>query len=445
MRIHLIQGWRHRRSRRPTSGRWRQRASTAIWGILLALVAAAPGFPACGDAPNGHDDGTEVTGDEDWRRSLARQASRALDNVDEYVDIQWRRFVRRMRFGQPRHIAAYGGYANRRRLWVSGRLLANRPYGGPREDDGWWDNLTATYNRWESDEIPGARIRLVHGDRTKLVTTDEEGYFHADFRIRQDSPQAGQVVALHEVGDRTLMAIHPVSLLEDRARFVLVSDMDDTVIHTGITDLLVAAQLTFLNNARTRKPLPGVASLYQALALGVGGDERNPVIYLSNSAWNMYDLLRDFLDLNELPEGPLLLRDIGRSSDSEDHKIETLRRLLRRYDPLPFMLIGDSGQHDAAIYSRVAEEHPDRVHAIYIRDIDPEDDSRYDGSVDGFIEASRADIPFLRVRDSAQIARHAAEIGLMNPSLVAGVEAAVIIDRQRDSLAEETSIGTADN
>ena len=37
------------------------------------------------------------------------------------------------------------------------------------------------------------------------------------------------------------------------------------------------------------------------------------------------------------------------------------------YPQLRFILIGDSGQHDAGIYKTAVERHPGRVHAVYIR------------------------------------------------------------------------------
>ncbi len=214
--------------------------------------------------------------------------------------------------------------------------------------------------------------------------------------------------------------------------------MDDTVIHTGITNVLFAAQLTFLQNAKTRKPLTGVGALYKALARGTESEAANPVFYVSNSAWNMYDLLRDFIDLNDMPKGPLLLCDIGLNSDSKNHKIDTVKSLLKRYPELPAILVGDSGQHDAQIYLEVAEVFPERVKAIYIRDVDPSEDSEYDISVDAIIARSEdLGIPFLRVIDSAMIAQHALSIGLLADSRMSEIRSDVESDRERETLAEE--------
>src|SRR4029450_12845404 len=93
------------------------------------------------------------------------------------------------------------------------------------------------------------------------------------------------------------------------ARFPRVSDIDDTVIQSRVSNFLQAARTVMLGNARTRLPFPGVAAFYQALRKGLTGDEKNPVFYVSSSPWNIYDVISEFMDLQKIPKGPLMLRD----------------------------------------------------------------------------------------------------------------------------------------
>jgi phosphatidate phosphatase APP1 len=364
-----------------------------------------------------------------WRvefRDLAREAFRDIDDVAEAA---WRQFSARVGLDKPRQIVAFRGYGNAERIWVKGRLLANKLQGGPQEDDNWWDNIQATYARWQSHEVPGAEIRLRYGTDEITVVTNEEGYYEARFD-RIENLQNDLVVASYDDADGSLTAEHGTSVADGTERFVLISDVDDTVIHTHITDLLLAAKLTFLNNARTRKPLPGAAELYRAFARSTQTGKDNPVVYLSNSG-NMYDLLHDFLDLNEFPIGPLLLRDSGIGADTSDHKIKTLHELMDRFAPLPVILIGDSGQHDADIYAKVAESFADRILAIYIRDINPGSTSSYDENVDWIIQRSNSiGVRFQLVETSIDIARDAAQLGLIDESAITAVEADIDLDQK---------------
>lgn len=320
---------------------------------------------------------------------------------------------------RPRQIAAYIGYGNNDYLWVRGRVLANKEIRESSDDDNWWDNLRASFERWETDEIEGVPVELTYHDETTVAVSDDEGYYEARFAVADASQSPQTVHARVETRNGTLEAEHLVYIADPAARFMVISDMDDTVIHTGITRKLLAARLTFFGNARTRRPLDGVADLYHELADGESGETRNPVFYVSNSGWNMYDVLRDFLQLNEIPPGPLLLRDLGNvgKRSTKNHKAQTFRRLLERFPGLPAVLIGDSGQHDAALYAEVAREFPDRVLGIYIRDVDPFEDSDHDAKVDAIINDGSVDgVPMVRGADSEAFAEHMRSIGLLSRS-----------------------------
>jgi len=369
-----------------------------------------------------------------WRDSFKSLAERAAVSVEDRADAAWRNLSERLGLNRPRHIAAYRGYSDGETVWVRGRLLANKPVGGPRDDDDWWDNLRATYERWETDEIVDATLTLSYCGRQTEVVTNAEGYYDAELRVDEGSSDADTVEVAHVGDGERLTAQHQILRVRPEAKLLLISDMDDTVIHTGITDLLRAAQLTFLNNAKTRKPLAGVSVLYQAFSAGPqGAGAANPIMYLSNSGWNMYDLLRDFLVLNDLPFGPLLLRDLGLGADSATHKIDSLRTLYQRFAHLPIVLVGDSGQHDAEIYSELAADYPDRTLAIYIRDVDPQSHSQYDQKVQRFVDQGEChQVPLILAKNSTRIARHAAGLGLISAEHVSAVEAESAADRQRE-------------
>jgi phosphatidate phosphatase APP1 len=414
-----------------------RRVST-IRAFSIALLVLMLGAGTAVNAAEGEEA-------QSWQEALSSNVRRSLVNIEEFAEVYWRIFALNMELNEPRHIAAYSGYGNESHVWVEGRLLANKPEGGPWEDAQWWDNLLATYQRWASDEITGATMRLQYGDEVIETVTDDEGYYRARLKRDPEEPADDRVTARHVFERRIITGTHRLFIPSPGAEFMIISDMDDTVIHTGITNTLKAAQLTFLHNAKTRKPLAGVGELYQTLVRGTNGAVENPLFYVSNSAWNMWDLLRDFIALNELPPGPVLLRDIGFRAGTSDHKISTIREIMSRFDPLPAIMVGDSGQHDAQIYARIAEEFPGRVRAIYVRDVDPDTDSIFDTSVDEIIErAAELSVPFLRVAHSADVAKHAATIGLLPATQLDEISEDVTKDQQRETLSEAADI-TSEN
>ena len=380
-----------------------------------------------------------------WPAALRRHLHAGAVDLEEQVDAAWRRFDTRFGHNLPRHIAAYRGHGDARGVELLGRVLAETPRGGPREDAGWWDNLLATYRRFESDEVPGAEVHLRFGTAETSVTTGPEGYYSAT--IEPIAPLRGDCLwenAIASLGDGTLATPQPVLQVAPGARIGVISDIDDTILHSGITDWKTAAQLTFLHNARTRKPLQGVAMLYQALQEGPGGGApQAPIFYVSSSPWNLYDLLDDFMDLNAIPCGPVFLRDLGLDegkfikSAGHGHKLERAAGLIERYPHLRWVLLGDSGQADAELYAEAARTFGDRIAAIYIRDVDPLLDSPLDRAVDAHIERiAGTSVPMLRAHDSLAMAEHAAGLGLLDPGRLAGIAAEVERDARRPGLGE---------
>lgn len=349
--------------------------------------------------------------------------------------------------GKPGHIAAYQGYADASGVRVSGRVLAKQPGGGPLDDDNWWDNLANTWRRWESDEVPGAAVHLRFRDQEQRVVADEEGYYEAEFEA-PDEEHDGLVWLEAEARTGSdgaeVRAIHDVLVPSRQSAFGIISDLDDTVVHTGITSLLLAAKLTFLENAKTRKPLDGVAKLYDALQQGKADRRINPLFYISSSPWNLYDLLVDFLRLNEIPPGPLLLRDLGVDGTKfikekgHGHKRRKALGLLDAYPELPFVLIGDSGQEDPEIYADIAARHPGRILAVYIRDVDPEKDTLFDKAVHHARDrAEEAGVPMVLAKDSLMISEHAQRIGLIPPAALGEVMTEIEKDQQRPETGEQ--------
>jgi hypothetical protein len=73
--------------------------------------------------------------------------------------------------------------------------------------------------------------------------------------------------------------------------------------------------------------------------------------------------------------------------------------------------------------------------------VDPDTDSIFDTSVDEIIErAAELSVPFLRVAHSADVAKHAATIGLLPATQLDEISEDVAEDQQRETLGEAADI-----
>jgi phosphatidate phosphatase APP1 len=323
--------------------------------------------------------------------------------------------ARRRRAGArtPAHfrIEPYLGHGGAEGVVVRGRVLDDPPPSEAVQDEGVVAATRRTLRGFVTDELPGVPLRVTVAGATVRTVTDDEGYFRARLRPDLDrlvSPWTTGVVEL-EGGYRGITDPHvtplEVRIAGDEARFGILSDIDDTILETGVQRVLRMIRQTLAGSALTRSPFPGAAELYRDLAAG-----GNPVFYVSSSPWNLHAFLLAFLRHHGFPLGPVLLRDLLGTSAGREAKTGRIREILDGHPQLQFVLIGDSGEKDPEIYAGIVRDYPGRILAVYIREvrIDPGD-----GRVEKVSGEWEHDVPFVLATDSDGVRAHAARIGLI--------------------------------
>jgi phosphatidate phosphatase APP1 len=282
-------------------------------------------------------------------------------------------------------IQPFRGFGGDRRVCVSGQVTFGRKthVRRPRVHDArrrLWRRLGDALSLAVSRRVPRARVRVLCGGVQREVVSDSHGYFSACLELPPQEPGPLWREYLVELVEPALgeavAARGEILMATPASRRVVVSDIDDTVIFTGVSNKLLMLWRLFAHGVRERMPFPGIAALYRGLHGGRDGGEENPMIYISRSPWSIYPTLEEFFQHHRIPIGPvLLLRDWGISlrhpfpRRARGHKQALLERVLDVYPDLPLVLIGDSGQRDPELYAALAREHPDRVEAVYIRDL----------------------------------------------------------------------------
>ncbi|MCC6069997.1 App1 family protein [Massilia sp. GCM10020059] len=324
----------------------------------------------------------------------------------------------------------YIGFGNSGKLWVKGRVLDESIFREQTGEDSRWSNLVALYQRLESDEVAGARVLAHFQGQTFETVTDRGGYFSFEIVPPQAVPGGAHAVEL-ELPDSRGQDGQPVRSHAEvivpppTARFGIISDIDDTVLWTNVTNKLNMALMLARSNAHTRKPFKGVAAFYRALKQGAGGNEDNPVFYVSSSPWHLFGPLVEFLRVQGIPVGPLLLRELGvrevfKLTSHGNHKLEKIELILGYYPDMQFVLIGDSGEQDPEIYTEVVRRHPRQVKVIYIRNVNP-DPARIDALDKLIEEVSATGTQLILAPDSVFAASHAAAEGLIHVDRLASV------------------------
>lgn len=286
----------------------------------------------------------------------------------------------------PLQIIAFQSYGTETHFYVRGRALEDESI--DLESQNIWHLIVNTWKRFETDEIKrvGLTITLPNHNILKAIT-DGNGYFKVEENVENLKALTNEdgwlsfELSYNGVNiKRTIQNENrfPGELLipSEKAQFAVASDIDDTILHTGVVSMLKwkVVYNSVFKHAKNRLPLEGAADFYHKLQRGISGENTNPIFYVSHSPWNLYRYLELFLRQNNFPKGPVLLRSMSnilkkKAQDEKPQKQKEILNLLKTYPNLPFILIGDSGEHDPDIYIEITEEFPDRILAIYLRSV----------------------------------------------------------------------------
>lgn len=336
--------------------------------------------------------------------------------VEQAVEGRAGRFL----LGRPRWhltVTPYTGHVAGTRAHLRARVVVKRRERSDR--GGRRGALLAGLGRYLSVEAAGERMSVDVAGKQVTAESGPEGY--VELEVEVPTLQPGWHPVRYQLVDSDAEPVEGRLLAVDpEARLGVVSDIDDTVIQTGLTRLWEAVRTTLLVPESERVPLEGAAELYRGLVDGADG--RAPVFYVSTGAWNFYDMTDRFLQTHGFPAGPVVMTDWGPGTgwlfheDSVAFKSRTISALFDAHPRLKWVLIGDAGQADADAYAAVAREHPDRIRAIYIRAVPPYSTLRATAVRRVADELAALGVDMLLVRDSAEAAEHARSLGLLAPS-----------------------------
>lgn len=323
-------------------------------------------------------------------------------------------------------IINFQSYGSTSRLYVRGRAIEDENI--DLDQKGIFNLMKNTWKRFETDEIKNAPLKISFSNgETVNGTTDEDGYYLIDENIEGLQKLANEEGWVTFELSFTNANLKREIILQNRfpgemlipsenARFGVISDIDDTILHTGVVSSLKWKVIlnTMFKRATKRLQLEGTSDFYTKLHQGKTGNEANPIFYVSHSPWNLYRYLELFLKTNNFPKGPILLRSMAsfkmrKKSDEKPQKQKEISNLLKSYPNLKFILIGDSGEKDGDIYQEISTLFPGRIKAIYLRSVNHS--KRMKRIENLFIDFK--DIPFLMVNKTSEAIDHAKKNGFI--------------------------------
>lgn len=347
--------------------------------------------------------------------SIIHGAARAEDWLHDVRE----KFARRR--GYRPVVIPYAGYGSTERVRILCRVLLAKPEGSdalakePRRRSDGRDSGIRGWRSFTSVPVNDVTVTIEVDGSSHRVQADRGGV--VDTVVPVHLAPGWHMATLHT--DDSAVVEAPIFIVAPTVRVGIISDVDDTVMVTTLPRPLLAAWNTFVLDEHARVPTPGMAVLLDRLS---GAHEGAPMIYLSTGAWNVAPTLTRFLSRNLYPAGALLLTDWGPTHDrwfrsGRDHKRANLRRLALEFPDIRWILIGDDGQHDEAIYSEFQRDFPGNVAAVAIRQLSPSEAVLAGGrSKDAVVKDAvpgAAGAPWVYGPDGSSLSDRLAEHGLL--------------------------------
>nr|WP_233613459.1 phosphatase domain-containing protein [Leucobacter edaphi] len=333
--------------------------------------------------------------------------------LEDWVHL--RRSRRAIKRGKRPAVIPYIGYGSTEWVRVLGRVLYLRPQ--TREHTRFRPDVAAVsrvrgWRTFTSLSVPHQKVRvLIDGTFVAEVTADRGGV--VDAIVPVSLTPGWHTITMQTADSEAVDA--PVNIVDPKAEFGIISDVDDTILITALPRPAVAAWNSFVLDEHARSATPGMAVMLDHLVAEHPG---SPVLYLSTGAWNAAPALSRFLARNLYPMGPLLLTDWGPTHDrwfrsGREHKRRELKRLASEFPSVKWVLIGDDGQHDESLYHEFSTAHPENVAAVAIRQLSVGEAVLQGGRSKARLNRRTSGVPWIYGPDGATLREELRKLGLL--------------------------------
>ncbi|CAO3592535.1 unnamed protein product [Absidia cylindrospora] len=255
-------------------------------------------------------------------------------------------------------------------------IAAGRTYGGVSSESAEYAHFTNLFNQFRCQTMRGIELMIGWAEH-HLIETINSGpsgrfehciFLDPDECARRMQQRCLELEARFVGLDHTPPQLGQIDMIEPTGVSV-ISDIDDTI---KVTDILDGRDMILQNTFfRKAKQVSGMSNVYQSwFSEGVA------IHYVSNSPWQVYPALQEFLQDNQFPQGSIHLRLVSTQSlilgKPGKHKLDTIASILEDFPQRKFILIGDSGEIDPEIYAKIYHQYPDQIVKILIHDVTSE-------------------------------------------------------------------------
>jgi phosphatidate phosphatase APP1 len=151
-------------------------------------------------------------------------------------------------------------------------------------------------------------LNFDHG--STITKTDASGSFFCTADTVPQQTHLKEIILQSGHAGHIIEDFYPRTIYRIQAPVIVISDIDDTLLHSHISNKLLKLRTLMFTSMEKRKAVNSMMKLIRDLhATGA------TPFYLSNSEQNLYPLIFRFLLHNGFPSGPLFLKQMRRMRD----------------------------------------------------------------------------------------------------------------------------------
>ena len=252
-----------------------------------------------------------------------------------------------------------------KRTLFSGVILSNYPFTYDTKT-GMLNNMVKVIKSYYTRTFSNKEILIISNGKTIKAKTD----IHGSFQVIAGFWHKGEI-KIYITGQNNplhILQTYPITFKETGSPFDIISDIDDTIIVSYTADFFKRIGVVAFTPPAKRK----VIGFSQKL-LDEFKKQDTRIFYVSKSESNLFGMLTTFITHNKLPKGKLFLtpylnyHQLLFTKKNKVFKIDRIRFLIKNSNNKKYILFGDDSQKDIEIYSKIAEEFPQAILKIYIR------------------------------------------------------------------------------
>ncbi len=226
---------------------------------------------------------------------------------------------------------------------------------------------------YRTKAVSSQTVSLTFDSHEVTGKTDASGFFFIKDKIDSVNSVLQKIHLGTNESVHVVTGLYSLSLHRVDTPYIVVSDIDDTILHSYISRKILKFRTLMFTTMEKRRAVEPVKTLISSIV------KRGATpLYISNSEQNLYPLIYRFLMHNDFPAGPLFLKQMLKLKDiiryrklptPEVHKLKMLDEVIPLFSNKKFVLIGDNTQFDMTIYLSTAKKYPVNITDIFIRKV----------------------------------------------------------------------------